>query len=104
LITLDDYCDKHEIRAIDLIKIDIEGGELLVLKGAERLLTKVDAPVILLEIAQVLCEGFGYQAKDVWDFLMARGYTMYAILRNGSIIPAPPDISLYGNFVAKKGS
>jgi FkbM family methyltransferase len=33
-ITLDEYVDSHGIRAIDLLKIDVEGHELDVLKGA----------------------------------------------------------------------
>ena len=37
-----------------LIKIDVEGSELLVMKGARRLLTSADAPVLLFEHAGLL--------------------------------------------------
>lgn len=35
-ITLDDYIETHGIERIHLLKIDVEGNEALVLKGAER--------------------------------------------------------------------
>jgi hypothetical protein len=36
--TLDQYCSKHNIKKIDLLKIDTEGFEINVLKGAEEML------------------------------------------------------------------
>ena len=39
VVTLDDYCARHDIAAIDLVKIDTQGFDLEVLRGAERLLS-----------------------------------------------------------------
>lgn len=36
--TLDGYCERHGIEAIDLLKIDTQGNDLNVLRGAKRLL------------------------------------------------------------------
>jgi FkbM family methyltransferase len=36
--TIDDFCLEHRIDSIDVLKIDTEGSELAVLKGAERML------------------------------------------------------------------
>jgi FkbM family methyltransferase len=36
--TVDDFCLEHRIDSIDVLKIDTEGSELAVLKGAERML------------------------------------------------------------------
>lgn len=38
--TLDDFTAAHHIETIDLLKIDVEGYELMVLKGAETLLSR----------------------------------------------------------------
>src|SRR4028119_1536074 len=39
-ITIDVFCDRHNINTIDLLKLDIQGGELLALKGAVNMLQK----------------------------------------------------------------
>lgn len=36
IVTGDAYCDRHGIETIDLLKIDVEGAELRVLRGFER--------------------------------------------------------------------
>jgi FkbM family methyltransferase len=38
MTTLDAFCDQHHIDSIDFLKIDVEGAEYLVIKGANRLL------------------------------------------------------------------
>ena len=38
--TVDDYCEVNNIGIIDLIKIDVEGHELCVLTGMEKMLNK----------------------------------------------------------------
>lgn len=37
--TLDDFCADHRINRIDFLKIDVEGAELLMLKGAQGMLS-----------------------------------------------------------------
>ena len=37
-ITLDQFCESQEISTIDILKMDIQGGELAALRGAENLL------------------------------------------------------------------
>ena len=39
MITLDRFCLKHDIKRVDFIKADIEGGEVGMLRGAEKTLT-----------------------------------------------------------------
>jgi len=36
--TIDEFCDKYNIKMIDILKLDIQGGELAALKGAEKML------------------------------------------------------------------
>lgn len=70
-VSLDDYCREHELTP-KVIKIDVEGAEILVLRGAERLLTE-GGPVVALE----------YQAKhganDPLVFLAEHGYRLFDV-------------------------
>ena len=48
--TLDNFCKIKKIKRVDLLKIDVEGSELDVLRGAKKLLNSVN--IIQLEILQ----------------------------------------------------
>jgi len=47
--TLDQFCEKNKISKINLLKIDTEGYEMKVLKGAENLITSGCVDYILIE-------------------------------------------------------
>ena len=66
----------------DLVKIDVEGAEMLVLRGMERLLTEV-RPRIFVEVHPNTIQGFGAKADDVLELLEAHGY------RCRQVSPAP---------------
>jgi FkbM family methyltransferase len=57
---------------VRFLKIDVEGAELFVLRGAEMILSK-SRPVILFE-ASGRTQDFGYEQQAVFDFLSDRGY------------------------------
>ena len=51
--SIDDFCRENQITEIDFIKIDVEGGELGVLQGAETTLLR-HQPLLLFEV-NVFC-------------------------------------------------
>ena len=71
---LDDIIEEQNITKVDFIKADIEGGELDMLRGAEKLLEKFK-PIIMIEIVDVHCHRFGYLSADVYQFLLSKGYS-----------------------------
>lgn len=76
-----DSCISHRI---DFIKIDVEGSELLVFKGARRILTK-DRPVILAEInPSNLLRTSGISAGEFGSFAEELGYYLYVIAADGN--------------------
>jgi len=104
-ITLDSYVTTHDVGRIDLMKIDIEGAELLALRGGTQLLHSPDAPAIVLEMADVNTDGFGYKAMEIWDFLEECGYHLYRFDRQGAIAgraDRPEDFVQGQNLVAMK--
>ena len=51
--TLDGFCAKNKINLIDFMKIDVEGFELNVLKGAELMLSGGKIKLIQFEFTQL---------------------------------------------------
>ena len=64
---------EQNINKVDFIKVDIEGGELNMLKGAEKLLEHFRHK-ILIEIVDVHCQRFGHSPVNVYQFLINKGY------------------------------
>lgn len=59
-----------------LIKCDVEGAEILVLRGAERLLAN-RSPAILLSVHDWGLARFGSSVEKLRDFLESRGYAIW---------------------------
>ncbi len=65
---------------VRLIKVDIEGGELLAFRGAEKTIAR-DRPVIIYEENGPACRAFGYAPADLMEFLRDLGYQVKRIER-----------------------
>lgn len=74
-MTLDQFVDERGLRRLDLIKIDTEGSELAVLKGAAASLGRF-RPVLFIEICDRHLRGLGASALEVTTFLRERGYAL----------------------------
>ena len=77
LVTLDSYCEQHSIRHVDFVKIDVEGAELLVLRGAQRLLAAAEAPAIMFEVDETLAASFASSSFAVKALLDNYGYDIF---------------------------
>jgi FkbM family methyltransferase len=77
--TLDQYCEINNIGQIDILKIDVQGSELDVLKGAEKLLQTGKITSIYSEIT--LAETYKNQARfvDIISFLTSNNYEIWDI-------------------------
>ncbi len=64
--------------AITLIKIDVEGGELDVLKGAHQLLSN-DKPLLIFEFGKGASEYYGTMPHHLFDFLSAVNYSIWTL-------------------------
>jgi len=58
---------------VNLLKLDVEGAEYLVLKGARRLLSSPSAPTIVFEVQRVMTEDLKYSPEELEAFLVAFG-------------------------------
>ena len=83
--TLDGFVSSFNITNIRLIKCDIEGAELLFLKGGANVL-KRDKPILICEIQELNTKQFGYAPKDIFTYLESLYYGAYKY-RSGRLIP-----------------
>ncbi len=67
------------------IKIDVEGAECQVLKGARHLLQKYH-PLILMEVNEHMTRRMGYSPDELFNHLRGIGYDIYR-LKDGRLIP-----------------
>lgn len=76
--TLDDYVEQNSVSRIRLIKIDVQGSEIDVLRGAVRLLAPQNRPVLYVEIETIADAAFGYTASDLLNILTGYGYELFS--------------------------
>ena len=80
MTTLDKYLEIHDIDRVGFVKVDIEGAEMMFLRGAGRLFSRGELPIILMEMASAQTERFGYLPNELIKFMSGRGrYTFYRI-------------------------
>jgi FkbM family methyltransferase len=91
-ISLDTFCNQNGIDRIDILKMDIQGGELNVLKGALRLLENRKVGIIYSEVFFVeqyentplfhdiskFLHGFGYTLQDIYNPMYGQGNIAWA--------------------------
>lgn len=86
LETIDSFCERKGIDRITLLKLDVEGNELACLKGAQRMLPRIQN--IQFEMSLASRDSKTY-FRDIFDYL--RDYSIYRILRNGFSLIQKPD-------------
>jgi FkbM family methyltransferase len=78
-ISLDEFVYSRGNPPPQLIKVDIEGGEVLAIRGMKRLLREV-RPTLLLELHGLKA------AQAVWTALLAAGYGMHWMKRGYPVV------------------
>lgn len=73
---LDDVWAKLGNPEIGLIKVDAEGAELSILRGAEKLLTSPARPQIIFEANEENCKPFGHCVFDLLQYVHSLGYRL----------------------------
>jgi FkbM family methyltransferase len=98
---LDSYLSVVEARPVDLMKIDVEGAEISLLRGAEGLLWGEKRPMLIVEFNDFVQAEQGQSCRELADLLISLGYSLYRIgpeLGLGKY--ATEDTSVYFNVLA----
>jgi FkbM family methyltransferase len=103
ITTIDSYVKDKNIQKIDLIKIDVEGFEFNVLRGATKTLTEFN-PILFIELDNENLRDQKSNSKELITFLENKGYNIFHSETNQKIT-SNMDFSLcHYDIIAKSNS
>jgi hypothetical protein len=82
LVSLDDYLDRHPLSRLDAVKIDVEGAEVRVLRGARRTVERF-RPVIVFEVCPMWLARSGTSVEELFSVVEEPGYTIHELPATG---------------------
>lgn len=104
--TLDNYLKESEISAerIRFIKIDVEGWEIPVIRGALKTINASENIILMVEFTESNASAAGYTTADLYDIITEQGFTWYIYNEHtNSLVPDPKRSSYpYNNLFAIK--
>lgn len=85
MTTLDLYCSQARLPRVDVLKVDVEGGEFRVLQGAKELLSdhKRKPRLVMLELYEPMLRRFGVGISDVVSLMKNYGYSPSVCIGEG---------------------
>jgi FkbM family methyltransferase len=83
ITTLDRYAELNDVHRVDFLKIDTEGYETAVLRGAATLLREKRVSLILLEWCPELLFRAGSGPDELWHTIMDAGYALHTFTSTG---------------------
>ena len=95
--TMDFFVRTNNIKQIDLIKIDVEGAELLVLKGGIEAINEFK-PILFVELLRKWCKNFNYHPNEVIEILNKIGYLCFEVTDKLNLISSITDKTIATNF------
>jgi FkbM family methyltransferase len=84
--TLDLYSAERGVSRIDLLKIDVEGAELQVLRGAEAMLAARCVGCVAFEFGQATFD-MGIKPADIAELFRKHGYKLSNIVKGARLFP-----------------
>jgi FkbM family methyltransferase len=86
--TLDGFAASAGLGRLDLLKVDVEGAEDRLFRGAKGCLAEL-RPVVLCEFSDPRTAQCGYSTRDIWSTLVEAGYSWFEVDSRGSLVPHP---------------
>ncbi len=88
MLTLDSYCSEHNLPRIDILKVDVEGAEPAVVRGAGGLLADPERRprLVMLELFEPMLRQFGSTIAEVTALMRTYGYEAFVFVA-GQLVP-----------------
>ncbi len=84
--TLDSFLAEQKIERVDVVKVDVEGAELHVLRGMHGLLSRADKPTLMFEFCPANLQAAGFTPGELFQAIVGHGYAGY-VIRKGRLVP-----------------
>lgn len=85
IVTIDEIIESEQIDFVDFMKMDVEGHELAVLKGAEKSLKSGKIKALSFEFGACNLNSRTF-FFDFWDLLASHGYRLLRITPGGTLL------------------
>lgn len=85
--TLDAFLNARDRPDINLVKVDVEGAEMDVLRGMTGLLERCPNLKLIMEFNPALLQGAGVAPSDMIQELKSRGFNLSCIYEDTGVIP-----------------
>lgn len=102
--TVDEYCENTKIEHIDLLKIDVEGAELQVMRGARRMLESKRVACLAFEFGQTTFD-MGNTPEEIEIFLKETDYKIRNVVEGDPVFPGRESVETakYSMHIATPG-
>jgi FkbM family methyltransferase len=80
-------CFAENFPKVQLVKVDVEGGEMRVFQGMQKILER-DNPFLVFEVTDVMLKELGSSKNELLNWLSDRSYKIFQI-SNNTICPIP---------------
>ena len=82
---LDDFVEQEGIERVDAIKLDVEGAELHVIRGADKTIRRFK-PIMMVEINPDTLKAAGTTPQELFETIVSYGYKAH-VIRKGKAVP-----------------
>lgn len=97
LDSLDAVFPTFNVNRIDFLKLDIEGGELKALQGAQSTISRF-RPYVMIEINEETYQAAGYTTAAIASFFLQLNYLPFRVNKMGRLEPCPR-LPVFGNII-----
>lgn len=84
--TIDSYCASRSIPRIDLLKVDVEGAEYQVIKGASRMMKEKRIGCLIFEFGQTTFD-MGNTPEMLKELIAGHGYRIRNLIKGDPVFP-----------------
>jgi FkbM family methyltransferase len=85
-VSLDQYIANLPLNRVDVVKLDVEGGEMEALSGAASLLNRF-RPMVICEVLDGATQPWGYAAREIITKFLGHDFVWFDFRRGGFLSP-----------------